>query len=983
MNSKLVALLLAIVVVAGGVGAYAVLGGDGGGKGGGTGGGTAEPPAPAPQPEPIPESGAISATGYSASFDVSLFGTGLRDVRCPANMTASVSGSSVDFYGIPDGRTELTALYSDGRSATFSIDASAGSVSIDVGGKEAQADARFVYQFSGGSDWAYWTGNLGSPGVTDSATPITSDRMKELWKVQEYVDGGSSNWKTPGSAVCVGSYTYYYNAADSRLHCVVTSTGEEVLSVFCESRSVYNMAIAYGDGKIFLPAKTSDGTVLHAYDAYTLKQLFVSEPVSGGELQGAIVCRDGKVFFGTYEGAFACFDTTDTDSSRGDETVSPRWLVQGEGWYNMVPAFFDGFCVIVEKGYSAGGATAHSVDIETGAVLDSISFDREYCVAGPASNDDRVFIPLNRLTDRDVTDPDSNSGKTLTIRSYAMGDDGSFKEETEKTWFSSTKDGGTQSIPVIWNGRMYIGGGGATLGSNEPFTVIDVESDGTMTTAYTVPELKTKGTATITTAYSGTDGAVYIYLIEYGKVKPGEASTSTKGSADIFCLRDSPGQKRADIVFKVSPSVDQFAYQSFTISPDGYLLIRNDSTLLCYGDPSRSYEAEDLEKAIARILSDSSNGNVNAADVLRAESRYSAMSDSGRASVSNYADLQSRYRTVTFVLGEEEVDVRLLIGSKVLVPPVSIPDGKSVTGWTCDGRAWSIDSDRVAGDMRLIAITADSFDVEFDSNGGSDVAPVEVAPGRPLGYVPEPVRAGYTFDGWMSGDTRYVPQETVVSSDLLLKAVWLKDSTVKFDPNGGTISEGSASMTVTQGRPMGELPVAKLAGYTFAGWYSDGVQFTAETIYPYDSGITLKAKWVENQARTVGGNGFYITGDIPEDFELSFAKMPDVTSKQTTMLKEAAGGTADCFMIGLYGDGLDSSKEFKVQLPVGKQLNGKTVAVHYYISNNKAPYVETVEGVVEDGVLEVSIKGSPTRLGMEFAFSIQTGTDLKNHEVMI
>ncbi len=42
-----------------------------------------------------------------------------------------------------------------------------------------------------------------------------------------------------------------------------------------------------------------------------------------------------------------------------------------------------------------------------------------------------------------------------------------------------------------------------------------------------------------------------------------------------------------------------------------------------------------------------------------------------------------------------------------------------------------------------------------------------------------------------------------------------------------------------------------------------------------------------------------------------------------------------------------------------------------------------MEGVVENGVLEVVIEGSLTRLGLEFAFSIQTGTDLKNHEVMI
>lgn len=967
MNVKIVAAILVAVVAVAGIGAVLLNGGD------------------APS---TPESGEEGGfTGYSVTLDGAVLGAEVESVDCPDGLKAVISSSggsqTIEITGIPEGETAVTFRFTDGKAVECVLKESDGRVRLvgeshDGTKIDEDAVARRSYVPIGGSDWMYWTGNTDSPGVTDSVTPVTSAGMKEIWKVEASV-GGASNWKTPGSAICVGERTYYYNAQDSKLHCVVTSTGHEVASVRCVSDSVFNMSLAYGDGKIFVPTLSDGETVLKAYDAQSLKQLFVSEPVPGGEVQGAVVYNDGKVFFGTYNRYFACFDSEDVDGSRSDEAVGARWLLDGKGWYNMVPAFFGGHCIIVEKGYDLKGAIAYSVDCDTGAVVDRIEYDREYCVAGPGSYDGRVYIALNSVTDRSNANPDASTGKTLVIRSYDVGADGRFDLSSEKVWRSSAVNGGTQSIPVIWNDRLYIGGGGGTMGTSEPFTVIDIASDGTMTTAYTV-DINSKGTASITTAYSQSSNGdeVYIYLIEYGHTFAGEDSESTKGYAEIFCLRDSTGQKKADIVFRFKPSVDQFAYQSFSISSDGYVLVRNDSTLFCYGDASVSYGVDDLERAIDRIVSDSKEGSVNPADVLRAESRYSAMSDSEKAKVSNYATLQSLYRTVTFSVDGSLTDVRVLLGSTVIVPPVEVPDGKSLTGWTFGNGVWNLESDRVAGDMTLTASIVDCFRVSFDPNGGSSVQSIWVAPGVPMGYIADPTRSGYSFDGWYAGDQRYIPQESLVAEDVDLTAKWLKDSTVSFDSDGGS---SAGSIGVTHTRAVGDLPEVKKSGYRFIGWYYGDVLFTSETVYPYEEDITLKAVWVENTSCTVEVDGVSVTGKIPEGAVLTLAKMPSgVSTNSITMLKNVAGATCEIYTLKIHGDGLDKTIELKVGLPVGKAFNGRTMTIHYYLSDDGGKVVSAT-GTVKDGILEVDITGNSSSAGSETTLAIQSGTELSKHEV--
>ena len=99
----------------------------------------------------------------------------------------------------------------------------------------------------------------------------------------------------------------------------------------------------------------------------------------------------------------------------------------------------------------------------------------------------RLYVPAN------------NSDGGASIRSYEINADGTLNadEQSVKEWKSGTKGGGTQSTPVIYNDRLYIGGGGGTMGSSEPFHVVDAN---TMQTIYTIDELNTTGSAALSTA---------------------------------------------------------------------------------------------------------------------------------------------------------------------------------------------------------------------------------------------------------------------------------------------------------------------------------------------------------------------------------------------------------------------------------------------------------------------------------------------------
>ena len=77
----------------------------------------------------------------------------------------------------------------------------------------------------------------------------------------------------------------------------------------------------------------------------------------------------------------------------------------------------------------------------------------------------------------------------------------------------------------------------------------------------------------------------------------------------------------------------------------------------------------------------------------------------------------------------------------------------------------------------------------------------------------------------------------------------IETCTVTLNPNGGTVSK--RSITVTPGKTYSGLPTPTRSGYTFSGWYtasSGGARVTASTTVTNSSNHTLYAHWTKSTA---------------------------------------------------------------------------------------------------------------------------------------
>jgi len=168
----------------------------------------------------------------------------------------------------------------------------------------------------------------------------------------------------------------------------------------------------------------------------------------------------------------------------------------------------------------------------------------------------------------------------------------------------------------------------------------------------------------------------------------------------------------------------------------------------------------------------------------------------------------------------------------------------SISGGT---RITSTSTYSTAGNSTIYAHwTIQSFTVTL-SIGDSGIA--SVSGGGTYNYgstvtISANVKSGYSFSHWSDGSA-YASMRFTITSNLTLKAYSQANQyTVTFNPNGGSVSTGSK--TVTFNSTYGTLPTPTRANYTFLGWYTSsigGTQKTASTTYTTVGNSTLYAQW--------------------------------------------------------------------------------------------------------------------------------------------
>ena len=172
-------------------------------------------------------------------------------------------------------------------------------------------------------------------------------------------------------------------------------------------------------------------------------------------------------------------------------------------------------------------------------------------------------------------------------------------------------------------------------------------------------------------------------------------------------------------------------------------------------------------------------------------------------------------------------------------------------------------------------VPIESFQVTFDSQGGSSVEPLNVHEGNTLS-IPNVSREGYSLDGWYisadQGNTLYEKwlfPTSIVTSDITLYAKWVvNEYTITFHCNGGSSIDSIVQDFATT---LIEPSIPTRQGYTFSGWYSD---FLINTPYEFTTipaeDLNLYAKWEINPFTiTFDSNGGSIVEPITQDYETS------------------------------------------------------------------------------------------------------------------
>ncbi|MFQ7136478.1 MAG: InlB B-repeat-containing protein [Ruminococcus sp.] len=162
------------------------------------------------------------------------------------------------------------------------------------------------------------------------------------------------------------------------------------------------------------------------------------------------------------------------------------------------------------------------------------------------------------------------------------------------------------------------------------------------------------------------------------------------------------------------------------------------------------------------------------------------------------------------------------------------------------------------------------YTITFDTNDGSEIAPITQDYGTEITAPDNPTRKGYTFKGW----DKEIP-ETMPAENITVKAQWeINQYTITFDTNGGS---EIAPITQDYGTEITAPDTPTRKGYTFKGWDKE----IPETM-PAEN-ITVKAQWEINQYTiTFDTNGGSEIAPITQDYGTEITAPDNPTRKGYT-----------------------------------------------------------------------------------------------------
>ena len=202
---------------------------------------------------------------------------------------------------------------------------------------------------------------------------------------------------------------------------------------------------------------------------------------------------------------------------------------------------------------------------------------------------------------------------------------------------------------------------------------------------------------------------------------------------------------------------------------------------------------------------------------------------------------------------------------------ITAPDNPTRKGYTFKGWDKEIPETMPAENMTVKAQwEINQYTIAFDTNGGSEIAPITQDYGTEITAPDNPTRKGYTFKGW----DKEIP-ETMPAENITVKAQWeINQYTIAFDTNGGS---EIAPITQDYGTEITAPDNPTRKGYTFKGWHKE----IPETM-PAEN-ITVKAQWKINQYTiTFDTNGGSEIAPITQDYGTEITAPDNPTRKGYT-----------------------------------------------------------------------------------------------------
>ena len=235
------------------------------------------------------------------------------------------------------------------------------------------------------------------------------------------------------------------------------------------------------------------------------------------------------------------------------------------------------------------------------------------------------------------------------------------------------------------------------------------------------------------------------------------------------------------------------------------------------------------------------------------------------------------YQPGTYGTGDAVTDIKFYNDALTLKGKLFTRTGHTQVGWaTVDGGEKVYGLDAVYTQNEALTLypvwNTNKYTITFDTNGGSEIAPITQDYGTAIAAPADPTREGYTFIGW----DREIPA-TMPAENVTVTAQWeINRYTVTFDTNGGS---EIAPITQDYGTAIAAPADPTREGYTFIGWDRE-----IPATMPAEN-VTVTAQWEINRYTvTFDTNGGSEIAPITQDYGTAIAAPADPTREGYTFI---------------------------------------------------------------------------------------------------